>query len=718
MGKKLVIVESPAKAKTIGRYLGKDYVIAASVGHIRDLPASTLGVNVDDSFKPVYITMRGKEKVIKELKDLNNDTEFTFIATDPDREGEAIAWHIATILKIDPSTVCRITFNEITSKAVKEAIESPRTIDMDLVNAQQARRILDRIVGYELSPLLWNKIRKGLSAGRVQSVATKLVLDRDELIEKFIPEEYWNISAIVNPQNKEEEKFTVKYIGTLIDGKIEKKKVVSKDQADEIISKVSNNSFEIISLKKGNKEKSPPPPFTTSTLQQEASRRLGFSSKRTMSIAQKLYEGINIQGMGQTALVSYIRTDSVRISDEAIEASRAIISDKLGAEYVATFVRKYKNKNQAQDAHEAIRPTHFDLSPEKLIESLTSEQFKLYKLIWDRFLSTQMASCKLNTISLDAVANGEVFHQAGETIIFPGFMKLFSEYQEDNKGDEELKEKIPQVNEGDILSNNKILSEQKFTTPPAHYNEASLIKAMEENGIGRPSTYAPTISVILEREYVEKQGKALLITPLGKLVTSMLNENFSYIVDVSFTAGMESKLDEIESGDKKWVDVLSDFYPSFHNDIKSATSAIEKVKIEEEKLNEKCPDCESGELVIKEGKFGRFIACSTYPTCKYTRNIEVQAKGSCPICGSGLLVHKSKKYKGKSFFTCDKKGSNKDCDFISWDLPIENRKCEVCGSYMVLKRFRGKAYPKCADKSCSSNQRKKKDDNGEEEQTS
>ena len=709
MGNKLVIVESPAKAKTIGRYLGKDYKISASVGHIKDLPSSTLGVDVNNDFKPIYITMRGKEKVIKELKALSEGTDYVYIATDPDREGEAIAWHIANSLKIDPLSSCRITFNEITKKAVKDAIESPRSIDMDLVNAQQARRILDRLVGYELSPLLWSKIRKGLSAGRVQSVATRLVMDRDAQIDAFVPEEYWLISLTVSPDGKND-KFTVKYLGVLNGGKIEKKKLSCKDDADLVLSHIKGKDLEVISVKKGSKERNPFPPFTTSTLQQEASRRLGFTSKRTMSVAQQLYEGIEIEGQGQTALVSYIRTDSVRISDEALAASRSLIEERYGKEYVCPYKRTYKNKNSAQDAHEAIRPTHFDLDPDSIRSSLSNDQYKLYKLIWDRFLSTQMASARINTVTLDAGADIEVFRAQGETVVFPGFLKAYEDIKDDEKtaSGEDEKTLLPDIDEGSSLKVIKTKPEMKHTIPPAHFTEATLIKAMEENGIGRPSTYAPTISVILERNYVEKSGKNILITDLGKVVTKLLEDNFSEIVDVSFTADMENKLDDIEDGSKDWVGVLKDFYPSFHEQIDKAGKNIEKVKFEEEKTGEKCPECESGELVIKEGKFGRFIACSNYPECKYTKNIEVLAKGNCPLCGSGLLSHRSKKYKGKSFYTCDKKGTDPDCPFISWDLPVEGKKCDECGSFMVWKRFRGKSYPRCSNKDCGTNNRKKK----------
>lgn len=709
MGKKLVIVESPTKAKTIGRYLGKDFMIAASVGHIRDLPANTMAVDVNNNFKPIYVTMPKKESVIRELKDLASKSDFVYIATDPDREGEAIAWHIAKALKIDLDSNCRVTFNEITKKAVQEAITSPRTIDMDLVNAQQARRILDRLVGYELSPLLWSKIKKGLSAGRVQSVVTKLVMDKDAEIDKFIPEEYWNINANVTPVNKDHP-FDIAYYGQRSGSKLSKDKISNKEEADKVLADVGNNDLHVDSVKKGKKEKNPYPPFTTSTLQQAASSRLGFTSKKTMSVAQQLYEGIEIEGQGQTALISYIRTDSVRISDEAVAASRELIKNRYGEEYVCPFVREYKNRNSAQDAHEAIRPTHFDLDPKSIKESLSSDQFKLYKLIWERFLSTQMSSAKFDTVQLEASVNNRVFRVSGETVTFKGFQAA---YAEDEDVNEEAKEKdsgkvkLPVISEGDILKNLKVKADQKFTSPPSHYTEATLIKALEENGIGRPSTYAPTISNVLDKKYVEKKGKFIYITDLGKITTVMLSDNFKNIVDISFTAKMEENLDEVETGKNDWVRVLSDFYPGFHEQVLKAGKEVEKVKLETKKTGESCPLCGS-ELIEKEGRYGKFIACSNFPDCRYTKNIEMTVNGKCPICGSGLEAHRSKKYSGKTFYTCDKKGSDPDCGFISWDLPVEGQLCPTCGSYMVWKRFRGKSYPKCANKDCASNQRKKK----------
>lgn len=718
MSKNLVIVESPAKAKTIGRYLGKEYKITASVGHIRDLPSSTMGVDVKHDFKPTYINMRGKEKVIRELKELAGSADRVYIATDPDREGEAIAWHIAKVLNIDLNEDCRISFNEITEKAIQNAILSPRKIDIDLVNAQQARRILDRLVGYELSPLLWSKVRKGLSAGRVQSVATKLVVDREKEIDAFVPEEYWNVNVELTPETNRFP-FRARYHGQKKNGKIEKVKLANKEQTDTLLSELSGKPYFVDTVKKGRKMRQPFAPFTTSTLQQEASRRIGFTSRKTMSVAQQLYEGVEISGQGQVALVSYIRTDSVRVSTEAMEAARELIISKYGDKYLPKSPRKYSNKNSAQDAHEAIRPAHFELDPETIKSSLSNDQYRLYKLIWDRFLSSQMASAEVDTVSLDVRCENSIFRTQGETVKFQGFLAAYADITEDNpEDDKNVKSKLPELSDGQSLKLLDLKPEQKFTMPPARYTEATLIKTLEEKGIGRPSTYAPTISTILERNYIDKEGKVIHPTELGKVVTALLSDNFEEIVDVSFTADMESKLDEIEVGKKDWVKVLSDFYPSFHELIVKAGSSVSKVKMEEKKTGETCPDC-GADLVVKEGRFGQFIACSNFPECKYTRNIEITVKGSCPLCGSGLVSHRSNKYKGRVFYTCDKKGTDPNCEFISWYLPVEGQKCDTCGSYMIWKRFRGRAYPKCANPECPKNTAKKsaKTDDTESEDT-
>lgn len=718
MGKNLVIVESPAKAKTIGRYLGSDYTITASVGHIRDLPSSTIGVDIENGFNPRYKTMKGKEKVIKELKELAAKAEKIFIATDPDREGEAIAWHIAQVLKVDENSDCRITFNEITESAVKKAIAQPRAIDMKRVNSQQARRILDRLVGYELSPLLWRKVRTGLSAGRVQSVATRMIVQREREIKAFVPEEYWLLTAFLKKQAKDQP-FRSRYHGEWNGKKVEKKKVSNLEEMQALLKSLDNQSWQVLKVKKGKRQKQPNAPFTTSTLQQEASRYMGFSSKRTMSVAQQLYEGVDLASGGATSLVTYIRTDSVRVSPEASQEARKYIMGIYGEEYLPKSNRMFKNKNASQDAHEAIRPAHFDLAPDKIKSQLSADQFRLYKLIWDKFIASQMAAAIVDTVTADITALTHLFRVSGETVRFPGWLKQYgvsadNESEENEENDELKKETLPELNEGDNLILDQLKPEQKYTQPPARYTEASLIKAMEEQGIGRPSTYAPTISTILDRKYVEKDKRHLLPTDLGTIVTELLEENFDNIVDISFTADMEENLDTVESGDGNWVELLQEFYPPFHERIEHANANVERVKMPEVPTGEKCPDCGEGDLMIKEGRFGKFIACSNYPDCKYTKNIEEEVQGKCPLCGSGLVSRISKKYNSK-FYTCDKKGSDPECGFISWNIPIDGKNCEVCGSYMVWKRFRGRTYPKCGNRDCSTNQKadKKTDEKSE-----
>lgn len=702
MSKCLVIVESPAKAKTIGRYLGKDYKIAASVGHIRDLPASTLGVEVNNNFKPRYINMRGKDKVIRELKSMVKEADSVLLATDPDREGEAIAWHLSTILKLDPETPCRITFNEITSKAVKEAVSNPRPIDMDLVDAQQARRVLDRLVGYELSPLLWKKVRKGLSAGRVQSVATRMLVDREREIEAFVPEEYWNLYAFLSKPD-DAQTFRVKYHGEYSGGKVKKNDIKNKEAADQVLNDLDEKAYEVLKVKKGKRKKHPSPPFTTSTLQQDASRRLGYTSRRTMSIAQQLYEGVNVAGQGQTALVTYIRTDSVRISNDAIGEVRRLIDEEYGKNYLPEKPRFFKNKNQAQDAHEAIRPAHFDLPPDKVKASLSYEQYRLYELIWTRFVSSQMSPAVLDTVSLDVINRTHVFRTNGETVVFPGFLRVYDDFG--NKKSDQDKERLPELAEGEALKFRKLDPEQKFTQPPARYTEASLIKAMEEQGIGRPSTYAPTISTILDRNYAEKEQKSLKPTDLGGLVTTLLEENFENIVDLKFTAAMEDELDKVEEGKENWVKVMENFYPDFHESIEKAYDEIEKVELPEIDLNRACPSCHEGKLLLKEGRYGKFIACSRFPECRYTENYAPETGSHCPKCGSMVVERKSRR--GRVFYTCDKKGKDPDCDFISWNLPVDGKSCPECGSYMVQRKSRGRTYIACANKDCPSNQKAK-----------
>ncbi|SCW40662.1 DNA topoisomerase-1 [Ruminococcaceae bacterium YRB3002] len=710
MGKTLVIVESPAKANTIGRYLGKEYVIKASKGHIRDLPQKVMGVNTKNNYKPQYIDSPDKAAVIREIKELAAKCDNVLIATDPDREGEAIAWHIATVLKIDPSTKCRITFNEITKKAVQKAVSEPREIDLNVVDAQQARRVLDRLCGYELSPLLWRKIHKDLSAGRVQSVATKLVMERDDEIAAFEPKEYWEIVSSVSHEGTKlkKDRFDIEYYGESEEESVRKVTLNNADEANAVVDDVKGSNFTVSKVTKGEKERNSAAPFTTSTLQQEASRRLGFAPARTMNVAQMLYQGVNIADQGSVALISYMRTDSVRISDEAVAAARDLIMKKYGKDYLCPYKREFKNKNSAQDAHEAIRPTHFDLEPDVVKSSLTGDQYKLYKLIWERFIATQMSGARLDTMTADIVNGGHVFKVSGEVVTFDGFLKLYDDLRETG-GDSKKKETVlPVINEGDVLVNHSTDAVQKFTQPKPHYTEATLISTMEKNGIGRPSTYAPTISTIEKRNYVDKEGKSIIITDIGRLVTVFLQEHFEEFMDVGFTADMEEKLDSIESGDASWVDIIDGFYPKFHDQIEEVGRNAEKITIEDEKTGEMCPECGS-ELVFKNSRYGRFIACSNYPDCKFSKNIEVKLKDTpCPYCGSEINILKSKKHKNKTFYACDRKGSDPDCQFISWDPPVKDKKCPTCGSFMVYKKFRGKTYQKCGNRECPSNEKRKK----------
>lgn len=720
MSKNLVIVESPAKAKTIGRYLGKDFRITASVGHIRDLPSSKMGVDVENGYQPQYVSMKGKEKVIHELKDMAKSADRIYIATDPDREGEAIAWHLAQLLNVDSASDCRIAFNEITRPAVLKALDHPRPIDMNLVNSQQARRILDRLVGYELSPLLWKKVKKGLSAGRVQSVATRMVVDREREIDAFKPEEYWLIHAFLQKTSGDPE-FRARYHGVLEEGRVRRRKLSHQDDAAAVETAVKQARWTVRTVKKGRKQRKAGAPFTTSTLQQEASRYLSFTSRRTMVVAQQLYEGLDLPKIGTTALVTYIRTDSVRVSTEAEQEARQYITRVFGEAYLPKTANHYRNRNASQDAHEAIRPAHFDLPPEQIRDQLSNDQYRLYKLIWDKFMSSQMAPAQVDTVTADIEANGQIFRVSGETIVFPGYLAQYGvqlvdqEAEKPADDEDDSKNRLPELAEGDELMLNRLTSEQKFTLPPPRYTEATLIRAMEEKGIGRPSTYAPTISTILDRFYVEKEQRFLKPTELGKAVTGMLEEQFDDIVDLAFTADMEERLDTVESGEVDWVRILDQFYPPFHQKVQDATETMERVKIAVTPTGESCPECNDGDLVIKEGRFGKFIACSNYPECKYTRNIENAVKGVCPLCGSGLVSRVSKKYRGSRFYTCDRKGKDPECAFISWDIPIEDSHCETCGSYMVWKRYRGRTFPKCGNRDCPTNEkRRKKDDSGDD----
>ncbi len=702
MSKSLVIVESPAKAKTIERYLGDNYVLRSSIGHIRDLPSGTIGVNVKDNFKPLYVNMPGKEKIVRDLKSQAEKADRVFLATDPDREGEAIARHLAHILNLDPYDSIRISFNEITAGSVRKAVDEPRPIDMDLVNAQQARRILDRLVGYELSPLLWQKIRKGLSAGRVQSVATRLIVLREREIEAFVPEEYWLLSAYLRREAKEKEFFS-RYHGEVEEGKVKALRPGSHEEVSDLIKDIKSHDFIVDEVKKGTRQRKPYAPYTTSTLQQDASRVLGFTAKRTMRAAQQLYEGVELGASGQTSLVTYIRTDSVRVSQSSVEAAREYIKLKHGADYVPDKAPFYKNKKAAQDAHEAIRPSHFDKAPEELQDYLTRDQFKLYELIWNRFISSQMKAARYSTLRVDILSGTHLFRSNGENLLFAGWLKqmglldLPSQVQKD--ADDVVSLDMPELKKGMKLLLDRLEPEQKFTQAPGRYTEASLIKEMENLGIGRPSTYAPTISTIQDRQYVEREGRTLFPTELGILVNDLLEDNFRNIVDTDFTAQMEERLDNVEEGKEDWVKVLSDFYGPFHEQVETAKTSVEKIEIPDEPTGRKCPECEEGELVIRMGRYGKFIACDRYPECKYTETIFEEAPAKCPLCASQVVFRKSKR--GRIFYTCDK-SNDKDCKFIDWNLPIDGKTCPTCGSYMVERNYRGRKSEMCSNKDCPS----------------
>lgn len=668
----LVIVESPAKAKTIQKYLGSGYEVMASMGHIRDLPKSKMGVDKDNDFKPQYTDMKGKEDVIKEMKKRAKKCDKVYLATDPDREGEAISWHIAQILKLDMEENNRVAFNEITKTGVKSGMSNPHKIDVDLVNAQQARRILDRLVGYELSPFLWKKVKRGLSAGRVQSVAVRLVVDRENEIRKFVPKEYWSIDA----------KFTAPSSRKVFDAALvsvdgEKLEIPNQTEADGILKRLENAEYTVAAVKKRVTKKQPAPPFITSTLQQEASRKLGFTAKRTMKAAQELYEGVDVEGVGAVGLITYMRTDSLRISDEAKAAAAEYIGTVYGKDYLPPEPRTFKSKNNAQDAHEAIRPSTPELTPERVKSSLSVDQFKLYKLIWERFIASQMANALLDTVSADISANGCIFRASGYSVKFDGFMTL---YVESSDTEESNKKMLPELKVNDILKLKSIAGNQHFTQPPPRYTEASLIKALEENGIGRPSTYAPTITTITSRRYVEHEGKALKPTNLGEVITDLMKEHFNNIVDAKFTAGMENSLDEVEHGNKDWVSTLHEFYDDFSETLKKAEDAMEgkRVKVPDEETDVVCELC-GRNMVIKYSKYGKFLACPGFPDCKNTKKIVTESDGNCPRCGKKMLLKKSKK--GRSFYGCE---GFPDCSFMTWNVPTKEL-CPNCGKSLFIK---------------------------------
>ena len=652
---KLVIVESPAKANTIKKFLGGKSKVVASMGHIRDLPKSKLGIDIENDFEPQYINIRGKASLINSLKKDAKDSKKVYLATDPDREGEAIAWHLAYLLGIDPNSVCRVTFNEITKKTVQKSMKQPRSIDMNLMDAQQARRVLDRIVGYKISPVLWKKVKRGLSAGRVQSVAVKLIVDREDEIEKFIPEEYWNINLVVSDK-KTKTKFEAKFIGK--DGK--KIELHSKEDVDNVLKGLENAKYIVKEIKKGEKKRTPAPPFTTSTMQQEASRKLNFSIKKTMSVAQSLYEGIKIPGVGDTGLITYMRTDSTRISDEARIAAKEQIEKIYGIEYYEN--RFYKTKSEAQDAHESIRPAHIELTPEEIKSSLTSDQYKLYKLIYNRFIASQMAAAVYDTVTVNIDGNDYNFRSNGQTLKFKGFMALYVE-TEDNPSGEDFT-KIPELVEGEKLKKEDIVAKQSFTEPPPRYTEASLVKTLEEKGIGRPSTYAPTITTILTRRYIEKIQKQLIPTELGKVVNKLLIENFGDVINVEFTANIEEKFDKIAEGNENWKKVIREFYTPFSENVEKVEKELEHVKLEDEVSDVPCEKC-GRMMVFKYGRYGKFLACPGYPECRNAKPIVETIDVPCPKCGAIVQVRKTKK--GRNYYICENNPGS--CDYISWNKP-------------------------------------------------
>lgn len=669
--KKLLIVESPAKAGTIKKYLGKDYTVMASMGHIIDLPKSQMGVDLENDYTPKYITIRGKGQLLTQLKKEAKKADIVYLATDPDREGEAISWHLAKALNIDLNSNCRVTFNEITKTAVKAAIKAPRKIDMDLVDAQQARRVLDRIVGYTISPILWEKVKRGLSAGRVQSVATKLVCDREEEIENFTPQEYWSIEAtITEPKTKKD--FAAKYYGE--NGK--ELKLNNAQETKAISDDIKNSKFVVEKVKRGQQKRNPQPPFTTSTLQQDASRKYNFQASKTMQIAQALYEGINLGGkIGTVGLITYMRTDSLRIADDAQNEAVEYLTSTYGSEYVNP--KQYKAKKNAQDAHEAIRPTSINIKPIEIKDKLTNDQYKLYKLIWERFAASQMASAIYDTMQVTIDANGHTFKASGSNIKFKGYMSVYVESTDDK---EKKTKMLPHIEEKQDVDLKELEEKQHFTQPPARYSDATLIKELEENGIGRPSAYAPTISTIVSRGYVIRSKKQLVATELGFVTTDIMKNNFSDIVNVEFTAGMEENLDSVEDGKEKWKKVIGEFYPSFRDSLEKAHKNIEKIKIKDEESDVVCEKC-GRKMVYKLSKFGKFLACPGYPECKNTKAIREETGAKCPKCDGDILVKKSRR--GKIYYGCE---HSPKCDFMIWDMPLKDEKCPQCGGLLLKKQ--------------------------------
>ena len=699
--KNLVIVESPAKAKTIEKYLGSDYKVVASMGHLRDLPKSTLGIDIENDFEPKYIPVKDHKEVIDNLKKLSKSSGTVYLATDPDREGEAISWHLKELLNLPDDRARRVTFNEITKKVVTESIKNPRDIDSDLVDAQQARRLLDRLVGYKLSPLLWKKIKRGLSAGRVQSVATRMVVDRENEIRSFVSEEYWLLDAIFGCESGDAS-FTARFYGKG-DKKLELR---SEDEVNEVISATEDKLFTVKSVKRGKKHRSPSPPFITSTLQQESSRRLGMTPRRTMSIAQQLYEGVDIEGLGTVGLITYMRTDSLRLSDEALMAAKNYIIEHYGKEYYHGSFRVYKTKSGAQDAHEAIRPTNIELSPDRVRKDLTPEQYRLYRLIWGRFTACQMANSVYDNVVVDVESNDYIFRANYSEMKFPGYTAVYEESKDEETN--ELRSKLPSLEEGERVYLEKMLPEQQFTQPPARYTEATLIRAMEEKGIGRPSTYAPTISTITSHEYVVKDGKYLKPTNLGEVVTELMMERFPDIVDLKFTNHMEEELDDVESGKRYWKELIREFYGDFSTELEEAEKALEgvRIKVPDELSDEYCDVC-GKQMVVKSGRFGRFLACPAYPECSFTKPLVIEMPGKCPACGSRILKRTSKK--GNTYYACERgaecpwRGTAADGGeikgFMTWYVPTKDN-CPSCGKTLFKPGGKGRMKAFCINENC------------------
>lgn len=690
MGKanNLVIVESPSKAKTIGKYLGPDYIVKASMGHLRDLPKSKMGVDLEHNFTPEYKPVRGKEELIKELKTAAAQVQTVYLATDPDREGEAISWHLKELLGLSGEKAHRVTFNEITQRVVRESIQNPRDIDYDLVDAQQARRILDRIVGYQLSPLLWKKVRRGLSAGRVQSVATRMVVDRENEIRAFQPREYWSLDVLLNRQGKPGS-FVAHYYG-----EDKKRELQNEEETNAVIADVTGKDFVVTNVKKAEKKRSAAPPFTTSTLQQEASRKLNMTPKKTMMLAQQLYEGVDVEGEGTLGLITYMRTDSLRLSDEAMAAAADFIKSRYGEPYYYGKFHVYKTKAGAQDAHEAIRPTHVELAPERVRSSLTADQYRLYKLIWSRFLASQMANAVYDTVAIDTQCEGHTFRSTNQSLRFPGFIAVYEEGRDDEG--ETMGSPLPDLQVGEKTTPMKFDPQQHFTQPPARFTEASLVKAMEEKGVGRPSTYAATISTIEDRDYVNKQDKHLVPTALGEVVTGLMVDRFKDIIDVEFTANMENRLDAVEEGKQNWKDLLAEFYRDFEKELQDAEAALDgvRLKVPEEETDEVCELC-GRNMVIKMGRFGKFLACPGFPECKNAKPLVERMPGRCPKCGSGMLKKKSKR--GFAYYSCER---GADCGFMTWDVPTAED-CPECGQSLFKKGGKGRMKPFCVNENCS-----------------